>query len=354
MSQNQHLFNIIGLMSGTSLDGLDIAHCQFQYQNEKWHYKILEAETISYPSSIQNQLQRSIYLSGLELAQLNVDLGIYFGTKVNEFVSKKRIDVDFIASHGHTIFHQPDSGLTVQIGAGSNIAAKSNLPVVCDFRTNDVAYDGQGAPLVPIGDQHLFSDFEYCINLGGFANTSFEQNDRRIAYDICPVNIILNHLSEKLGLRFDDNGEIAKSGTLIPSLLSKLNSLEYYSVSPPKSLGKEWVEMNIQPLLKSEYSTKDLLRTFCEHIALQISNSLQQEGQVLVTGGGAFNNFLINRIIELSPNNEFIIPDKKTINFKEALIFAFLGLLRWNGIPNCLSSVTGATKDCIGGAIYLP
>jgi anhydro-N-acetylmuramic acid kinase len=264
------------------------------------------------------------------------------------------LNIDFIASHGHTIFHQPNKKITFQIGDGSAIAAETGLPVVCDFRSLDVALNGQGAPLVPIGDRMLFNDFQYCLNLGGFANISFEKNNKRTAFDICPVNIILNFLSEITGSSFDNKGKIASSGKVDHALLSALNQKKYYKKNPPKSLGKEWVISEILPLLALDtISISDKLRTFCEHIADQITKVLPPDmpAKVLVTGGGAHNDFLV-RLLKQKSKNEIILPDKKTIDYKEALIFSFLGVLRMRNEINCLKNVTGASKDNIGGAVY--
>ena len=343
-------------MSGTSLDGLDIAYCKFQQHSAGWSFELLNSKTINYPQKLLSKLKNAPSLSGLGLANLNVELGIFFGNSCTNFITQNHLLVDFISSHGYTVFHQPNEGLTLQIGNGANICSLTKTPVVSNFRTMDVSYGGQGAPLVPIGDQLLFKDYDSCINLGGFANVSYFQNGTSIAYDICPVNVISNWLAEKLNLDYDKGGEIAKSGNIVLELLEQLNSLQYYSSSPPKSLGKEWVDETIIHLLDfSKYSIPDLLRTFAEHCAIQISEVLNntKSNSAFFTGGGVFNHFLIERIKEFT-NTKIVIPNENIINFKEAIIFAFLGVLRWEKQINCLSSVTGAQKDNIGGAIYLP
>lgn len=350
------VYDVIGLMSGTSLDGLDIAHCRFSLQEHSWKYEIVEAETIPYPEEWKQQLIQAPTLDALRFQQLHVDYGFYLGMRVSDFVIKHQLKADFVSSHGHTIFHQPDKRLTVQIGQGSSMVSKCKLPVVCDFRALDVALAGQGAPLVPIGDRHLFSDFDFCLNLGGFANVSYEFKNKRIAYDICPVNIVMNALSERLGKAFDENGSMAREGMLSHYLFTELNQLAFYKIAPntPKSLGKEWVTECIDPLLDLyEVDEKDVLHTFCEHIAFQISKSLNDKpkGKLLVTGGGAYNTFLID-CIKKQVIHEVIIPDKKTIEFKEALIFAFLGVLRVRNEINCLKSVTGAFSDSCCGVIH--
>jgi anhydro-N-acetylmuramic acid kinase len=341
-------------MSGTSLDGLDIAFCEFENDGSNWSYKILNGETIPYNEEWRHRLANLEKATALEIATTDVEYGHLSGRLTKAFIEKHKIQPDFIASHGHTIFHKPEKRITWQIGKGSSIAAETGLPVVCDFRSLDVALGGQGAPLVPIGDRLLFGEFDYCLNLGGFANISYQQDDQRIAYDICPANIVLNHLAGKIGKPFDPSGQMARIGNLNPSLLSTLNQLPYYNQKPPKSLGKEWVLSHIFPILdSSSVLLNDQLNTFCEHIAIQISkvSGMDKNLKILITGGGAFNDYLLGRIKFHTPS-QVLLPDDNTINFKEALIFAFLGVLRWRDEINCLRSVTGAGKDNSGGAIY--
>ncbi|HET6225455.1 MAG TPA: anhydro-N-acetylmuramic acid kinase [Bacteroidia bacterium] len=350
-------YDVIGLMSGTSLDGLDIAHCRFHTTANSWKYEILKAETIAYSPDWKQRLINAEELNALNFQHLHTEYGFYLGQRVADFIIKNNIKADFVSSHGHTIFHQPEKRLTVQIGNGSSIASKCKLPVVCDFRALDVALAGQGAPLVPVGDRHLFSEFDYCLNLGGFANVSYEHSGRRIAYDICPVNIVMNALCESLGKSYDENGALAKEGMVSHYLLNELNQLGFYKVAPntPKSLGKEWVVNSVNPILQLyEVAENDVLRTFCEHIAFQIAKSLNDKpkGKLLITGGGAYNTFLM-QCIRGQVKHEIVVPDQKTIEFKEALIFAFLGVLRIRNEINCLRSVTGAFTDSCTGAIYL-
>lgn len=356
-------YNVIGLMSGTSLDGLDIAFCRFSVDNNQWKYELINAQTIVYSEHWKQKLIGLETADARSFEQTHVDYGYYLGGLVSDFIVRHSIKADFVASHGHTIFHQPDKKLTVQIGSGSAIASKCNLPVVCDFRTMDVALGGQGAPLVPIGDKLLFAEYDFCLNLGGFANVSYQHKGVRIAYDICPVNIVMNTIAERNGKPYDDSGNMAKEGMLSGYLLNELNQIGFYKMimDSPKSLGKEWVLKNINPILEQyEISDEDLLRTFCEHIAFQIGKSLKskpkglparQAGKILVSGGGAYNLFLMD-CIKQHTEHELIIPDKSIIEYKEALIFAFLGVLRMRNEVNCLKSVTGAMRDCCGGAIY--
>lgn len=344
----------MGVMSGTSLDGVDLAYCHFS-KNDNWEFEIIHTETIPYTTVWQQKITEWYNSDGNILKEANLEYGMFLGRIINNFIQTHQIDVDFIASHGHTILHQPSKGITLQIGDGSSIVLETGIPVICNFRIGDVEKGGQGAPLVPIGDRLLFREFEYCLNLGGFANISFEMDEKRVAYDICAVNIVLNQLSQKLGKAYDVNGETARSGEVINPLLLNLNNLHYYSLHFPKSLGREWVELNIDPLLdESKYSLTNLIATYTQHVANQIASVVsRQTGKVLVTGGGAFNQYLIE-LIRQKTNNQIVVPDSTTINYKEALIFAFLGVLRWRNEINCLASVTGAMSDSSVGIIVKP
>jgi anhydro-N-acetylmuramic acid kinase len=346
------MLKIIGLMSGTSLDGLDICYVEFEHLDNKWSYRIIKAESKEYPQDVKDKLATAQNMSALEYALFNSDYGLYIGKEVKEFMEKNKIKPDYIASHGHTIFHQPSIRFTAQIGSGAGIAAESGVDTICDFRTTDVALYGQGAPLVPVGDRNLFGEYAYCLNLGGFSNISSDYGDKRIAYDISPVNYVMNYYTRTIGLEYDKDGEIARSGSVCSSLYNKLNALDFYNKKGPKSLGREWVEEIVIPTIDSfNISINDKLSTFCEHVAYQTSRHING-GKVLITGGGAFNKYLVERMKYHAPQCEYVVPDSLTINFKEALIFAFLGALYVSDSPNCLSSVTGARYDCIGGALY--
>ena len=346
------MVKIIGVMSGTSLDGLDLCYAEFDFKDGKWEYRIIKAEVEEYPIEIKDRLANAQNMSAACYALFNSDYGLYLGRIIKGFIDRYDLKPDYIASHGHTIFHQPAKRFTAQIGSGAGIAAETGVNTICDFRTTDVALGGQGAPLVPVGDRNLFSEFTYCLNIGGFSNISYDSGEERAAYDISPVNYVLNHYTRKIGLDFDKDGEIARSGKVNKALLSDLNNLEFYTLSGPKSLGREWVEEVVIPLIDSYgLNIEDRLATFCEHVAVQISRHVK-EGKVLVTGGGALNKYLVERMSANAPQCEYFVPDKLTINFKEALIFAFLGALYVNDIPNCLSSVTGAKHNNIGGALY--
>lgn len=350
-------YKVIGLMSGTSLDGLDIAYCILSIEDGKWSYSISSAQTLLYNHEWKERLSHASSLLGFELSQLDKEYGRFIGKTVNAFIRKNNARPQFIASHGHTVFHQPDKKVTLQIGHGTSIAAESGFPVVCDFRTLDVALGGQGAPLVPIGDKLLFSEYTACLNLGGIANISYQEHGEWIAFDICPVNIVLNEIAEKFGKAYDNKGHIAKSGQVKEELLNKLNVLPFYRQKAPKSLGKEWLNKYFLPIVDSfDISNEDKLRTVTEHAALQMGNILNKISSdtpvsVLATGGGAFNDFLIERISSYT-KAKIVIPEKELVMFKEALIFALIGVLRWRGEPNSLASVTGAKKDSSGGCIY--
>lgn len=344
----------IGVMSGTSLDGIDLAYVKFNNHNYT-DFSIITAETIPYSTTWKQTLQKAITTSKNEVDKTDITYAELTAKVVTDFIKKHNIQtVDFIASHGHTVFHQPEKGITVQIGNGQVLANRTNTKVICNFRVQDVALGGQGAPLVPIGDKWLFPKYDYCLNLGGFANISFENKDKRIAFDICPVNIVLNYYTEKLGFAFDNKGEIAASGKINHQLLTALNTLDFYKKTAPKSLGLEWVKSVIFPLIDSlETDIPTILRTFVEHIAIQISSVCNKQSSILITGGGAFNSFLIHRLSDLL-TTKITLPNNVIINYKEALIFAFLGVLRNKNEINCLQSVTGAKKNHSSGYIYLP
>jgi anhydro-N-acetylmuramic acid kinase len=348
-------YNVIGVMSGTSLDGVDLAHIQFELKNSKWTFKILETETIPYAISWVNRLKEAVSFSADELKILNSEYTKLLASIISNFIASYKIEnLDAICSHGHTILHQPQNKYTLQIGNLPEISSLINQTVVCDFRVQDVQLGGQGAPLVPIGDQILFSDYDYCMNLGGFSNVSFEENNNRIAFDISPVNTVLNYYANQLGFDYDDKGNISRTGKLNPPLLDKLNSLDFYQKKYPKSLGFEFVKETVLPIIESyTISTKDKMNTFTEHIAYQISLALPYKNKSLfVTGGGAYNDFLLERTQFHLPDMNIIIPENKILEFKEALIFAFLGVLKLRDEINVLSSVTGAVKDHSTGNIF--
>ncbi|MFE3868459.1 anhydro-N-acetylmuramic acid kinase [Flavobacterium sp. LS2P90] len=348
-------YNVIGVMSGTSLDGVDLAHIQFRVEDKKWSFEIIESETISYSSDWINSLKTAVNFSITELDDLNQKYTELLAMTISNFIKKYNIEnIDAVCSHGHTVLHQPQKGFTLQIGNLPEISSLIHQTVVCDFRVQDVQLGGQGAPLVPIGDRMLFSEYDYCMNLGGFSNVSFEENGKRIAFDISPVNTVLNFYANQLGLDYDDKGQKSCTGQINENLLNELNTLDFYQKNHPKSLGFEFVKDVVIPIIESyKIITTDKLRTFVEHAALQIAAALPtKKGNLFITGGGAYNDFLIERIQTYLPEMKIIIPEKKILEFKEALIFALLGVLKLRGEINVLSSVTGAQMDHSTGNIY--
>ena len=354
--KSQTAYNILGVMSGTSLDGIDLCVSSFEF-GPSWKFQIQTAKTVQYSEKWKNRLREAIDLNTSDLEHLNEDYTQFLADVIQTFMGTHSVsNLDAICSHGHTVFHEPSLGKTLQIGNLPALATHLNHTVVCDFRSQDVAFGGQGAPLVPVGDALLFSDYDYCLNLGGFANISFEQHSERIAFDICPVNIVLNHYVNSLGIAYDSEGQIAAKGTVCEPLLEALNALEFYKQQPPKSLGLEWVQSEVFPLIERyNLEVPNLLRTVVEHCAIQLSVTLKNNHlkKGLITGGGVFNSFLMERISclygrDLQPGNPMIIE------FKEALIFWFLGVLKLRNEPNCFRSVTGATHNHSSGCIYFP
>jgi anhydro-N-acetylmuramic acid kinase len=342
-------------MSGTSLDGIDLAEIIYNFSEAKWNFEIITAETVPYSSFWKDELREAINYSEEKLERLDFKYTEKLSEEILKFIKKHNIlEIDAVCSHGHTILHQPEKGFTYQIGNLPKISKMLGQTVVCDFRVQDVELGGQGAPLVPIGDRLLFPEYDYCLNLGGFANCSFEKNGERIAFDICPVNIVLNNYAEKLGHNFDEGGKLAASGKVNEALLVKLNTLPFYNKKPPKSLGLEWVKEQIFPLLDaSGISSEDILRTFTEHIAVQLAKQFRENASVLISGGGAYNSFLIERLNKIA-QVETTIPFREIVEFKEALIFGLLGVLKLRDEVNCLASVTGAERDHSSGKIFSP
>lgn len=346
-------YNAIGLMSGTSMDGLDLAFCHFLKDDSGWSYSVLETTTTEYPAAWIKRLQTFPELDGYSLIKLHIEYGKFLADQVLQFMKVHSIKPDLLASHGHTLFHKPSEGVTFQLGNGQVLAAETGFPVVYDFRTQDVALGGQGAPLVPVGDRLLFKEYDICLNLGGFSNLSFEESGRRIAFDPSPSNLAINYLIRSTGEDMDRDGATGRQGAIHKKLLEELNGIPYYHRSGARSLGREWLEEEFFPVLDSfQISLKDKLRTVYEHIAIQITRTTAhlRPGKLLITGGGAHNTFLVERI-EANTYHKVILPGKKIIDFKEALIFAFLGVLRMRNEVNCLASVTGAQHDHSTGVI---
>jgi anhydro-N-acetylmuramic acid kinase len=358
------VYRAIGLMSGSSLDGLDIVFVELLENRGEWNFEILAADCYPYSLDWQEKLKSAIHLSAKDYQLLHTEYGQYTGREVNRFIEENSLHykVGLIASHGHTTFHLPAQKMTAQLGDGAAIAAVTGLPVVSDLRALDVAFGGQGAPIVPIGERLLLKEYSMFLNVGGIANISFNLGDHYIAYDVCPANRVLNMLVSKLGKEFDEGGAIAASGTLDPALLQQLNELEYYRQAYPKSLANSFGTDEVYPMIEAKgLPVEDALRTYTEHIAVQIARAIEQQGanisqgKLLVTGGGAFHTFLIQRLQELGSqfSVEVVVPDSKLVQYKEALVMALIGVLRWRQEYNVMASVTGADRDSIGGAVWI-
>jgi len=344
-------------MSGTSLDGLDVAYCHFKKQGSAWAYTLKRVKTIRYSQSWLRSLSAAHELSGEALAELDVSYGKYLGDTCRDFLKENKLRADFVASHGHTIFHQPQHGFTYQLGNGNALHAASGIPVVCDFRSLDVMLGGEGAPLVPVGDKLLFGEFDVCLNLGGIANLSMDKKGKRIAHDICFCNMGLNYLMSTIGKSYDAGGKLSAAGEIDFPMLKKLDKV-YASIGGNKrpSLGREIFERTIRPVLDSPHkSLPNKLRTFTASAAKEIAKAIlasKKQSTVLCTGGGTYNSFLISQVLEQCGDNAtLIIPDENIIKFKEALVFAFLGVLKVRGEINCYQSVTGASRNSSVGIL---
>jgi len=341
----------LGIMSGTSLDGLDLALCQFEELNHKMNFKFIASETIKYSLDWKEKLNQVFNATAVDYFKLNGLYGTFIAEHVNAFLEKNNTTADYIASHGHTVFHQPSHGFTTQIGCGATIAALTAIDTICDFRSLDVALHGQGAPLVPIGDRDLFGNHEACLNLGGIANISLTKHNSTMAFDVCMANLLLNYLSQSIGLEFDKSGDLASKGTIHPILLDELLSIETHF----KSLGRELVEHTFFPILeKHSISLEDKLASCVEYMVVKINQTFIDSDlkSVLITGGGAYHTFFVNQLRKRFAGT-ITIPSSEIIEFKEAIIFAYLGYLRINNKVNTLQSVTKAKRDSVGACVYL-
>lgn len=353
MSQSCGPLNVIGVMSGSSLDGIDLACCRLEEAGTHWAFTFEGTRTVAYKAALRERLLRATQASAMELARLHRDVGRAIGDAVAEMLTSH--PASLVSSHGHTIFHQPGEGLTLQIGCGASIAVRSGLPTVCDLRTKDVALGGQGAPLVPLGERLLFPEHQAFLNLGGISNISIH-GERSVGYDVGACNQVLDHLAAEAGEAYDEGGRIARAGEVHATLLAQLDALPFHAQAPPRSLGREWFETEVKPLIDEKgIPLPDRMRTVVEHITRMVARELDRNGaqRVLVTGGGAHNTLLLERLRERS-RAVIDVPTKELVDQKEALIFALLGLLRWQGRTNTMASVTGAMRDSIGGAVYLP
>ncbi len=353
-------YNIVGVMSGTSMDGLDLAHVSLtEREDGKWDYSINEDITIEYGEKWRLRLSKLRHQNSMIFHKTDRFYGQFIGENIRQFLDDNNLEADLVASHGHTVFHQPENNITVQIGDGNSITAFTGLPVVTNFRAIDVILGGEGAPLVGIADELLFGEYDMCLNLGGFANISGNKNDQRIAYDVCPCNIILNRIAREFEQEYDKDGEIAERGEVDYDLLGDLNAVEYYSYEPPKSLGREWISTHFWANVRaSEISKEDKMKTLVDHIAQQIGNSIEDicSGEasgkrIYITGGGAFNKTLISHI-RTHTLAEVIVPDDSVVNYKEALAFGLLGILRVQNKTNVIAAATGAKSDSVSGSLY--
>lgn len=349
-------YKVVGIMSGTSMDGLDIAHCDLTPQeNGKWSYKINAAKTVAYNDLWRLRLSKLRNQNALNVYKTDRYFGEYIGELINEFLNETGLDADLIGSHGHTIFHQPENNISYQVGSASAISGVTGLPTVANFRAMDVVKFGEGAPISGIGDRLLFSEFDMCLNLGGFANISAEVDGKAVAYDVCPCNILLNRVAREFGKEYDEDGKIAEQGNIDYDLLSDLNSIGYYSDSYPKSLGREWINENFWfRVRESEANKEDRMKTLVDHIAQQVGENIEDLAKdssatrVYVTGGGAYNNSLIDHL-RTHTDAEIIVPENDVVEYKEALIFALLATLRVQNKTNILNSFTGAETDSVAG-----
>lgn len=359
-------YRVIGLMSGSSLDGLDIVFTELVFDGKKWLYEIVVADCLPYSDEWINKLRDATRLNAYDYMLLHAAYGHYLGQQVNQFIESNNLHykVALIASHGHTTFHDPAKKMTAQLGDGAAIAAITQLPVVSDLRALDVAFGGQGAPIVPIGEKLLLGDHGFFLNLGGIANISFNDKENYLAFDVCPANRVLNMLAADAGKVFDEGGQLASTGNINQPLLDQLNDLDYYRQPYPKSLANDFGTNIVYPMIQnSGCSIPDALYTMTEHIAFQIRKSVEklisqqtlQNKSLLATGGGAHNKFLVERLHDhLSAFNvHVVIPGAQLINYKEALVMALIGVLRWRQEYNVLHTVTGASRDSIGGALWI-
>lgn len=357
------VYKVIGIMSGSSLDGMDLVFTELQEKSGRWHYEIKHSSCIAYDKVWERKLQEAVNLPAKDYLLLHTVYGQFIGQKINEFIDKNKLhhQVNLISCHGHTTFHLPQKKMTHQLGDGAAIAAETKLPVVSDLRSMDVAFGGQGAPIVPLGEKLLFGSYHYFLNIGGIANISVNKENEMIAFDVCAANRVLNMLAGEKGMAYDDEGKLSSLGSINEDLFQKLNALEYYKLTHPKSLANSFGTDIVYPVLKSfGISTQDMLCTYTEHICEQIKNSMlpyksDEVQKLFITGGGAFNTFLVGRLQKnlKEINFEIFIPDNEVVQYKEALIMALLGALRWREQYTVLASVTGATRNSIGGALWL-
>ncbi|MDA0931663.1 MAG: anhydro-N-acetylmuramic acid kinase [Bacteroidetes bacterium] len=344
---------MLGLMSGTSLDGLDLCLAEFLFSDQVWKFQIFDFQTIPYTETWKQKLATAHSLEAEDLSHLDRLYGRWLGEQSVAFLSDK--PVDLIASHGHTIFHQPARGFTLQIGHGGVLHTTTGIPVVNDFRSEDVADGGQGAPLVPVGDALLFGAYAACLNLGGFSNISWEtQHGQRLAGDLVPINLVFSEILKPLNIDFDSEGQLSLTGNVDSSVLKELNALPMMQRAFPRSFGREDLEAEVFPvLLRHSLSIPDTLATSREWMAGNISRHLNLNGikSCLLSGGGSYNTALVQSIQEKTTCT-LAIPSAQLVEAKEALIFGFLGLLRALGEVNVWHEVTGSRCSGSRGSLW--
>lgn len=353
------IYNVIGVMSGTSMDGIDLVHCTFECQSGKWKYTVNATSTVEYDEKWRLRLSKLRTQSAYNFVRTDRYFGEYIGLLINDFLKKNNLKADLISSHGHTIFHQPENNITTQIGDGSAISAITGIPTVTNFRAMDVVLGGQGAPLVGIGDELLYGEYDMCLNIGGFANISANSENKRVAYDICPANILLNRIAREFDIEYDEDGKIAEQGKIDYDLLGELNEIDYYKLPYPKSLGREWINQSFWGIVReSKIEKKDKMKTLVDHIAGQICSNIEnlagdniEKTKVLVTGGGAHNPVLID-FIKNGTDAEITVPDNTTIDYKEAIVFGLMGVLRVQNKINVKADFTGAGSDSVSGELH--
>jgi len=344
---------IAGVMSGSSLDGLDIAIVHFS-PNSDW--QLLWSYDIPYTPEWVSRLKNYHLLSSTEYVSLKFDFSRYIGELVGDALGDYSGNVDYVSFHGHTLLHLPEKGITEQIGNGGVLAAILNIPTITDFRTQDVTKGGVGTPLAPLVELNLFKGHDYYLNLGGIANiTKLIDAAKLMAYDVCPCNQVLNYFSNQMGKDYDEGGEIARSGTINKNLIDYLNSIPYFDQNPPKSLDNNWIMNEVIPNFPAG-KIEDTLHTFCNWVAECIANEVEESkaSSLMVSGGGAHNTYFMECLTSRlsSKNCELHLPSKEIIDFKEAILMSLMAYKYINGESNVLCSVTGASSDSIGGALY--
>lgn len=360
--------DILGVMSGSSMDGLDLAFIRLNTEVGKpgllsASYELLHGATMPIPEELLNQLKYSSKLDALSLLTLDQDFGSWAGKAIDTAIKQTSFSPSLIGFHGHTVFHFPDRKVSFQLGHGAVLSAYTQLPVVTDFRSQDMALGGQGAPMVSIAEKWLWPDYSGFLNLGGICNITLKKTKEAYeSADIWVCNQILNHLAREVGHSYDDRGLIAAKGLPIDELIEALLLAEWFEKKAPKSLDNSYLYEEVIPLFNKyrDYSTGDKLHSAVIVIAKAIANHVNAvyhseaiQGGIMLTGGGALNDFLVEKIrAELTC--DIFLPDLETIQFKEAIMVAFAGWLRWRGLPNFIKEATGAKSDAIGGVLHIP